>query len=50
MALARRSGRGLASMDGMVAATALTHDLILATRNIQDLEGFGMGLIDPWGL
>lgn len=50
MALAKRSGRGLASMDGMIAATALTHDLILATRNIKDFESFGIDLIDPWGL
>lgn len=48
MALAKRSGRGLGSMDGLIAATAIAHDLTLATRNIKDFEGFGFDLIDPW--
>lgn len=48
MGEAKRSGRGLSSMDGLIAATAMAHDLILATRNIRDFEGFGIDLIDPW--
>jgi len=36
MALAKRNGRRLGSM----VATAVTHPLTLATRNIKDLEGF----------
>lgn len=48
MALAKRSGRGLASMDGLIAATAVTHQLTLATRNTKDFEGFGIDIIDPW--
>ncbi|HBF32279.1 type II toxin-antitoxin system VapC family toxin [Rhizobium sp.] len=48
MALAKRSGRGLASMDGMIAATAVAHQLTLATRNTKDFEGFGIDIIDPW--
>ena len=48
MALAKRSGRGLASMDGLIAATAIAHQLTLATRNIKDFEGFGIDIIDPW--
>jgi predicted nucleic acid-binding protein len=48
MALAKRSGRGLASMDGLIAATAVAHQLTLATRNIKDFEGFGIDIIDPW--
>lgn len=48
MALAKRSGRGLASMDGLIAATAVAHRLTLATRNTKDLEGFGLDVIDPW--
>jgi toxin FitB len=48
MALAKRSGRGLASMDGLIAATAVAHELTLATRNTKDFEGFGIDIIDPW--
>ncbi|ACI57794.1 PilT protein domain protein (plasmid) [Rhizobium leguminosarum bv. trifolii WSM2304] len=48
MAQAKRSGRGLSSMDGLIAATAVAHDLGLATRNTRDFEGFGIELIDPW--
>lgn len=49
MSDANRSGRGLSSMDGLIAATAIAHDLTLATRNIKDFEGFGIDLVDPWG-
>ncbi len=48
MALAKRSGRGLASTDGTIAATAVAHQLTLATRNSKDFEGFGIDIIDPW--
>jgi predicted nucleic acid-binding protein len=48
MGLAKRSGRGLASMDGLIAATAIAHDLILATRNTKDFEGLEIEIIDPW--
>jgi predicted nucleic acid-binding protein len=48
MGLAKRSGRGLASMDGLIAATAFAYDLTLATRNTKDFEGFGIDIIDPW--
>jgi predicted nucleic acid-binding protein len=48
MALAKRSGRGLATMDGLIAATAVAHQLTLATRSTKDFEGFGIDIIDPW--
>lgn len=48
MALAKRNGRGLASMDGLIAATAVAHQLTLVTRNTKDFEGFGIDIIDPW--
>jgi predicted nucleic acid-binding protein len=50
VALAKRSGRGLASMDGLIAATAIAHDLTLATRNTKDFEGFGIDIADPWAV
>lgn len=48
MGLAKRSGRGLSSMDGLIAATAIGHDLTLATRNTKDFDGLGIRFIDPW--
>ncbi|SFU22412.1 type II toxin-antitoxin system VapC family toxin [Mesorhizobium sp. YR577] len=48
MGLAKRRGRGLSSMDGLIAATAIAQKLVLATRNIKDFEGFGIELFNPW--
>lgn len=48
LGLAKRRGRGLSSMDGLIAATAIAQDLTLATRNTRDFEGFGIELFDPW--
>ncbi|MGO8122063.1 type II toxin-antitoxin system VapC family toxin [Rhizobium ruizarguesonis] len=48
MGLAKRSGRGLSSMGGLIAATAIAQDLTLATRNIKDFESLGIELVDPW--
>ena len=50
MALAKRRGRGLSSMDGLIAATAPAKKLTLATRNTRDFEGFGIDLFDPWSV
>jgi len=48
MGLAKRHGRGLSSMDGLIAATAIAQELTLATRNTKDFEGLGIELFDPW--
>ncbi|MBZ9773921.1 type II toxin-antitoxin system VapC family toxin [Mesorhizobium sp. CO1-1-8] len=48
MGLAKRRGRGLSSMDGLIAATAIAQELTLATRNTKDFEGYGIELFDPW--
>ncbi|RWB03891.1 MAG: type II toxin-antitoxin system VapC family toxin [Mesorhizobium sp.] len=48
MGLAKRRGRGLSSMDGLIAATTIARELTLATRNTKDFEGFGLELFDPW--
>ena len=32
---------------GLLAATALVHDLVLVTRNVRDVEGTGVRLWDP---
>lgn len=47
-AAAERSGRPLAVIDGLIAATALTHAFSIVTRNVSDFEPTGVMLINPW--
>lgn len=35
-------------MDGSFAATALTRDLTLVTRNVKDFSLLGIALFNPW--
>jgi len=42
------AGRPLPAIDGLLAATALQHDLTLVTRNIKDFSGLQVKLISPW--
>jgi hypothetical protein len=48
--LARLRARGAAIpiKDSLIAATALTHDLIVATRNRADFEKTGVQVVDPF--
>lgn len=41
-------GRPLPAVDSLLAATALTHDLVLVTRNLRDFQCPGLAVIDPW--
>ncbi len=34
-------GRPINAPDGMIAATALHHELVIVTRNVRDFEGLG---------
>jgi predicted nucleic acid-binding protein len=34
--------------DALIAATALVHGLIVATRNVADFEGMGVDVLNPW--
>jgi predicted nucleic acid-binding protein len=34
--------------DSLIAATALVHGLIVATRNVSDFESTGVRVINPW--
>lgn len=47
---AKLSGRPLALVDGLIAATALEHDLVLVTRNTRDFANLGVDLLNPWEL
>ena len=38
----------LPPIDGLLAATALVHDLIFVTRNEQDLKNAGVNLLNPF--
>lgn len=38
----------LSTADGMIAATALEHDLTLVTRNVKDFANLGLRLLNPW--
>jgi hypothetical protein len=48
LALAKRKGLGLSIMDGWIAAVAVTHELVLVTRNTKDFVGLPLKLFDPW--
>lgn len=43
----RRRGRPMSVKDSLIAATALTHDLPLATLNQKDFEPAGVKLVEP---
>lgn len=47
-ARAAQAGRTLPVVDAMLAATALRHNLTLATRNTADFDGLDVRLVDPW--
>ena len=41
-------GKTLAVMDSLIAATALQHDLVLVTRNVDDFAPTGVRILNPW--
>lgn len=48
MGAADRAGRPRAAAHARIAATALRHDMALATRNTADFEGMIPALLNPW--
>lgn len=42
------AGRPLNIADGMIAATALEHDLTIVTRNVKDFDLLGVPIFNPW--
>ena len=45
---AQRKGRALATIDGLLAATALHFDLTLVSRNVQDFALLPVRLLNLW--
>lgn len=37
-------------VDGLIAATAIVHDMIVVTRNVADFADTGADLVNPWHL
>lgn len=45
---AQANGKSLAVIDGLLAATALHHNLTLVTGNVRDFSGTGAVTMNPW--
>ncbi len=41
-------GTPLNTADGLIAATALEHDLTIVTRNVKDFASLGVDILNPW--
>jgi toxin FitB len=48
-AAARNSGIVLPVIDGLLAATALQHNLTLVTRDTGQIPSMGVAVFNPWG-
>ena len=44
----RATGQSPPVIDTVLAATALEHDLYLATRNVRDVQHSGVAVFNPW--
>ena len=45
---AERKGRGLPVIDGLLAATALHHNMTVVTRNVGDFASSQIRVVNPW--
>ena len=45
---ARAQGKAIATADGYIAATAIHHGLMVATRDTAPFEAAGLKVINPW--
>ena len=47
---AEKAGTPMSTIDGLIAATAYTHNLTIATRNENDFTPSNIPIINPWKL
>ncbi len=47
-AYARTRGKIIHAVDGLIAATAIVHNLDIITRNVRDFPETGVTVVDPW--
>ena len=47
---AEKSGKPMASVDGLIAAIAYTHNMVLVTRNERDFENNAISILNPWAI
>lgn len=47
-AFAAAKGRALAPLDSLMAATAMVHGAVLATRNTRDFLDLSIEIVNPW--
>ena len=45
---AKRNGKPLSTIDGLLAATAVHHNLTIVTRNVADFNGLSVPVLNPW--
>ena len=45
---AKRKGRPLSAIDGLLAATALHHNLTIVSRNVNDFTPAHVPVLNPW--
>lgn len=45
---AKRKGKALSVIDGLLAATALHHNLTVVSRNARDFMGVQVQVLNPW--
>lgn len=47
-ASAKRNGKALSTIDGLLAATALHHNLTVVSRNVSDFADTRVQVLNPW--
>ena len=47
-AISEKRGKQLGNIDGLLAATAIEHDLTVVTRNTLHFENLGALILNPW--